>query len=68
MISALKATDVEHFLEPFWKIDDTLTAAERAEAYGLDVSLISENLRLTQEERLDRNQAALEFANAHRDK
>jgi len=55
---------LERLLEPFWRTDDGLSAAERAQAYGIDLSLITENLRLTPEERMDRNQAALELAMA----
>ena len=55
---------LERLLEPFWRTDDGRTAAERAEAYGIDLSLLTENLRLTPEERIDQNQAALELATA----
>jgi hypothetical protein len=52
-----------HFLVPelekFWRTDDGLTAAERAAAYGIDLSLIEDNLRLTAAERMERNEAAL---------
>jgi hypothetical protein len=54
--------NVERLLAPFWQTDDGRSAAERAEAYGIDLSLITENLRLTPEERVDQNQAALDFA------
>jgi len=54
----------ERRLAPFWRTDDGRTAAERAQAYGIDLSLITENLRLTPEERMDQNQAALELARA----
>ena len=56
--------ELERELTPFWRTDDGRTAAERAQAYGIDLSLITENLRLTPEERVDQNQAALEFATA----
>jgi hypothetical protein len=46
-------------LECYWRTDDGLTAAERAEAYGIDLSLLDENLRLTPTERLQRNDEAL---------
>jgi len=61
-IPTVNAEKLERLLAPFWRIDDGQTAAERAQAYGIDLSLIAENLRLTPEERMDRNQAALEFA------
>jgi len=44
-------------LEKFWRTNDGLTAAERAVAYGIDLSLIDDNLRLTPSERLARNDA-----------
>lgn len=46
-------------LEKFWRTDDGLTAAERAVAYGIDLSLIDDNLHLTLSQRLERNDAAL---------
>lgn len=46
-------------LERFWRTDDGLTAIERAEAYGIDLSLLDENLRLTPTERLRQNDALL---------
>lgn len=46
-------------LDRFWRTDDGLTACQRAEAYGIDLSLIDENLRLIPAERLARNDAAL---------
>jgi len=55
---------LERLLEPFWRTDHGLSAAERAQAYGIDLSLISENLRMTPEERMDRNQGALDLAMA----
>ena len=54
-------------LERFWRTDDGLTASERAEAYGIDWSLLDDNLLLTPSERLAQNDAALEFANGLRD-
>ncbi len=45
----------------FWRTDDGLTACQRAEAYGIDLSLLEENLRLTPAERLQRNDQALIF-------
>jgi len=54
-------------LERFWRTDDGLTASERAEAYGIDLSLLDDNLLLTPSERLAQNDAALEFAKGLRD-
>jgi len=56
--------DVESLLAPFWRTDDGLTASARAEAFGIDLSLLEDNLRLTREQRLDQNQAALDLASA----
>lgn len=39
-------------LEKFWRTDDGLTSGQRAEAYGIDLSLIEANLRLSPAERL----------------
>ena len=60
----VNAEEPERLLAPFWQTDDGRTAVERAQAYGIDVSLITENLRLTPEERMDQNQAALDLAEA----
>lgn len=46
-------------LEKFWCTDDGLTAAQRAEAYGIDLSLIEANLRMTPAERLRQNDLLL---------
>lgn len=46
-------------LEKFWRTDDGLTACERAEAYGIDLSLLDESLRLSPAERIERGQQAL---------
>lgn len=54
-------------LERFWRTDDGLTAVQRAEAYGIDVSLLEENLRLTPEERIVRHDQALELVSALRE-
>ena len=54
-------------LERFWRTDDGLTASGRAEAFGIDLSLLDDNLFLTPSERLAQNDAALEFANGLRD-
>ena len=51
-------------LEKFWRTDDGLTASERAAAYGIDLSLIDDNLRLTPSERMDRNDAAIDLAHS----
>lgn len=53
-------------LERFWRTDDGLTACERAEAYGIDLSLLDENLLLTPSERLRRNDDALALVEALR--
>ncbi|GAT31912.1 hypothetical protein TSACC_2307 [Terrimicrobium sacchariphilum] len=49
-------------LERFWRTDDGLTARERAEAYGIDLSLLEANLALTPEERLRQNDRILNEA------
>ena len=51
-------------LDPFWRTDDGRTAAQRAADYGIDLSLIAENLRLTPEQRMDKNQTALDLVQA----
>lgn len=51
-------------LERFWRTDDGLTAVQRAEAYGIDLSLLEENLRLSPMERLRQNDLALNEAEA----
>jgi hypothetical protein len=48
-------------LERFWRTDDGMTAVERAEAYGIDISLLEDNLRLTPAERVKRNDQAVEL-------
>lgn len=53
-------------LARFWRTDDGLTACQRAEAYGIDLSLLDENLRLTPTERLRQNDAILNEAEALR--
>lgn len=60
----MKSEEIEEVLGPFWKTDDGRTASQRAEAYGIDLTLITENMRLTPEQRLDQHQAALELASA----
>lgn len=42
-------------LEKFWRTDDGLTACERAAAYGIDLSLLTDNLRLSVKQRLASN-------------
>jgi len=56
--------DLKSIFEPFWRTDDGLTAARRAEAFGIDLSMLDDNLLLTREQRLDQNQAALDLASA----
>lgn len=53
-------------LERFWRTDDGLTAVQRAEAYGIDLSLLDDNLRLTPAERLSQNDRILNEAEALR--
>ena len=53
-------------MQKFWNTDDALSATERAEAYGIDLSLIEDNLRLTPAERLARNDAILNEAESLR--
>jgi len=48
-------------LERFWRTDDGMTACQRAETYGIDLSMLGENLRLTPSERMARNDAALDL-------
>ncbi len=57
---------IEKLLRPFWRTDDGLSPMERAEAYGIDLSLLDESLKLTPEQRMDQHQAALELAAALR--
>lgn len=64
LIPAVECDEVERLLAPFWRTDDWRTTAGRSEAYGIDLSLIAGNLRLTPEQRVDRNQAALVLARA----
>ncbi len=51
-------------LERFWRTDDGLTAIQRAELFGIDLSLLEENLRLTPLERLRQNDRLLNEAEA----
>ena len=50
---------IESILAPFWRTDDGRTPAERAEDFGIDLSLIEENLRLPHEQRLLQNDRIL---------
>jgi hypothetical protein len=54
-------------LEKYWRTDDGLTACERAEAYGIDLSLLDENLRLSPAERIERGEQALFLAHSLRE-
>jgi hypothetical protein len=51
-------------LERFWRTDDGLTVIQRAELFGIDLSLLEENLRLTPEQRLRQNDRLLNEAEA----
>jgi len=51
-------------LERFWCTDDGLTAIQRAEQFGIDLSLIEENIRLTPLERMRQNDRLLNEAEA----
>lgn len=53
-------------LERFWRTDDGLTDIERAELFGIDLSLLDENLRLTPLERIRQNDRLLNEAEALR--
>ena len=65
MVDPMKTTSADASdLDPFWRTDDGMTAAERAADYGIDLSLIEENLRLTPEQRMDQNQSALDLVKA----
>ncbi len=48
-------------LERFWRTDDGLTACERAETYGIDLSLLDDNLSRSPSERIRQNDSALEL-------
>jgi hypothetical protein len=54
-------------LARFWRTDDGLTAVQRAEAYGIDLSLLDDNLRLTPAERLLQNDRILNEAESLRE-
>jgi hypothetical protein len=51
-------------LEKFWRTDDGMTACERAAAYGIDLSLLRDNLRLRVSERLALHDGAASLAHA----
>jgi len=50
--------------EDFRESTKNMTAVQRAEAYGIDISLIDENLRLTPTEKIRQNDIALNQAEA----
>ncbi len=50
--------------EDFREATKNMTAVQRAEAYGIDISLIDENLRLTPTEKIRQNDIALNQAEA----
>ncbi len=53
-------------LERFWGTGDGLTVIQRAELFGIDLSLLDENLRLTPEQRHRQNDLLLNKAEALR--
>ena len=53
-------TECEDFLDA----TKHMTAVQRAEAYGIDISLIDENLRLTPTQKIRQNDIALNQAEA----
>ena len=53
-------TEFEDFLDA----TKHMTAVQRAEAYGIDISLIDENLRLTPTHKIRQNDIALNQAEA----
>ena len=50
--------------ENFCETTKHMTAVQRAEAYGIDISLIDENLRLTPIQKIRQNDIALNQAEA----
>ena len=50
--------------EDFREATKHMSAIQRAEAYGIDISLIDENLRLTPTEKIRQNDIALNQAQA----
>ena len=53
--------------EEFCEATKHMTAVQRAEAYGIDISLIDENLRLTPTQKIRQNDIALNQAEALQD-
>lgn len=60
-LKTMNSDSIAEILAPFWRTDDGGTASERAADFGIDLSLIEENLRLTPEQRIDQNQSALDL-------
>jgi sulfite reductase beta subunit-like hemoprotein len=54
---------IEEF-EAFYESTSHMTAVQRAEAFGIDMSLIDENLRLTPTQKIRQNDIALNQAEA----
>ena len=50
--------------EDFCEATKHMTVVQRAEAYGIDISLIDENLRLTPTQKIRQNDIALNQAEA----
>ncbi len=50
---------IAKMLALFWRTDDGRTPSERAADFGIDLSLIEENLRLTPEQRILQNDRIL---------
>lgn len=48
-------------LERFWRTDDGRTAVQRAEAFGIDLSQLDDNLQMSPSRRVDLNDQALEL-------
>jgi hypothetical protein len=51
--------EIDRLVAPFWRADDGRSAAERAAAYGIDLSQLEENQRLPPEERIRQNDLVL---------
>ncbi len=58
--------DLPPELEPFWRTDDGRTATARAVAYGIDLSMLDDNLRISHTERLRQNDRMLNESEALR--
>ena len=58
VLAGLESLSLQHFRRP---MPETRTATEIAEAAGIDMSLIRENLALSYEQRVIQHQAALEL-------